>query len=59
MPELNGLEALRQIGRLAPKARSALMTGNPDDARLNGTLLVPIIRKPISLSALTDAFTAS
>lgn len=58
MPDLDGLEALRQIRELAPKARSALMTGNPDDARLNERLDIPVVRKPITLSALTDAFQA-
>jgi signal transduction histidine kinase/DNA-binding NarL/FixJ family response regulator len=56
MPGLDGLETLRQIGELAPSVRSALMTGNADDARLNGSLPVPVIRKPIDLNAVTNAF---
>jgi CheY-like chemotaxis protein len=55
MPGLDGLETLRQIGELAPSVRSALMTGNADDARLNGSLPVPVIRKPIDLNAVTNA----
>lgn len=56
MPDLDGLETLRLISELAPDCRAALMTGNADDPRLKQTFSVPVIRKPIDLAIVTDAF---
>ena len=56
MPQLDGLETLRRINQLAPNARTALMTGNADDARLTKGLPVPVIRKPINLDLVANAF---
>ena len=56
MPQLDGLETLRRINQLAPNARTALMTGNADDARLTKSLPVPVIRKPINLDLVANAF---
>jgi len=56
MPQLDGLETLRRINQLAPKARTALMTGNAEDARLIKGLPVPVIRKPINLDLVANAF---
>ena len=59
MPQLDGLETLRRINKLAPKARTALMTGNAEDARLSKALPVPVIRKPINLDLVANAFRLS
>jgi CheY-like chemotaxis protein len=56
MPELDGLETLRHIGELAPNARAALMTGNAEDARLAKNPPVPIVRKPLNLARVSEAF---
>jgi signal transduction histidine kinase len=56
MPGLDGLEALREIRRLAPQARVALMTGNSDDHRLANDLDIPLLRKPLDLKLLAHAF---
>ncbi len=56
MPGLDGLETLARIGKLAPGARAALMTGNADDARLAKETRVPIIRKPLSVEGLAKLF---
>jgi signal transduction histidine kinase len=56
MPQLDGLETLRRITKLAPKARTALMTGNADDNRLSKSSSVPVIRKPIDLDLVASAF---
>jgi signal transduction histidine kinase/ActR/RegA family two-component response regulator len=56
MPQLDGLETLRRITKLAPKVRTALMTGNADDTRLSKTSSVPVIRKPINLDLVASAF---
>ena len=56
MPGLDGLATLERIGKLAPGARTALMTGNADDARLAEEQRVPIIRKPLSIASLAKAF---
>lgn len=56
MPGLDGLETLQRIGELAPGARTALMTGNADDARLAREKRVPVIRKPLSVESLAKVF---
>ncbi len=56
MPGLDGLETLARIGKIAPDARAALMTGNADDARLSKENRVPIIRKPLSVESLAKVF---
>lgn len=56
MPGLDGLATLERMGKLAPGARTALMTGNADDARLAKAKRVPIIRKPLSVESLAKAF---
>ena len=56
MPGLDGLATLERIGKLAPKARTALMTGNADDTRLARERHVPIIRKPLSVESLAKVF---
>ena len=56
MPGLDGLATLERMGTLAPGARTALMTGNADDARLAKAKRVPIIRKPLSIESLAKAF---
>ena len=55
MPGMDGLEALRAIGKIAPSARAALMTGNSDDDRLVSNLGIPLIRKPLDLQSLARA----
>ena len=52
MPKLNGLETLRAIEKVAPRARQLLMTGYADDIRLADSADVPLIRKPIDLAKL-------
>ena len=59
MPQLDGLETLRRINKLAPRARTALMTGNAEDARLIKAAPVPVIRKPINLDLVANAFRVS
>lgn len=56
MPGLDGLATLEKMGDLAPGARTALMTGNADDARLAKARRVPVIRKPLSIESLARAF---
>ena len=56
MPGLDGLATLERISTLAPGARTALMTGNADDARLAKARRVPVIRKPLSIESLAKAF---
>jgi signal transduction histidine kinase len=48
MPGLDGLATLERMGTLAPGARTVLMTGNADDARLAKAKRVPVIRKPLN-----------
>jgi signal transduction histidine kinase/ActR/RegA family two-component response regulator len=57
MPGLDGLETLRRVGAHAPGARTALMTGNADDARLVRHPGLRVIRKPLSPETLAKAFT--
>ena len=59
MPQLDGLETLRRINKLAPRARTALMTGNAEDARLIKAAPVPVIRKPINLDLVANAIRLS
>jgi signal transduction histidine kinase len=59
MPKLNGVEALAQIERLAPRARCVLMTGYADDERLTETPNFAIVRKPIDMVKLSAAFDAA
>ena len=56
MPGLDGLETLRRLGKLAPDARTALMTGNADDTRLAKQERIPILRKPLSVEGLAKIF---
>lgn len=56
MPGLDGLATLRRLADLAPGARTALMTGNADDARLAESPEMPIIRKPLSPESLATVF---
>ena len=56
MPRLNGLETLRKVRGIAPKARQVLMTGFADDCRLIKNSEVAVIRKPIDMSRLGSAF---
>ena len=56
MPGLDGLETLRRLGKLTPGARTALMTGNADDARLSKTPGLPVLRKPLNPETLAKAF---
>ena len=56
MPGLDGLETLRRLGKLSPGARTALMTGNADDARLTKSAGLKVIRKPLSPETLAKAF---
>ena len=56
MPDMDGLETLGSIGEIAPSARGVLMSGNIDDLRLENQLDVPLVRKPIDLEALQEAF---
>jgi len=58
MPGLDGVETLNQIKRHSPKSRAALMSGNADDARLTRPLPFPVIRKPVDLSLMANAFRA-
>ncbi|WP_057884151.1 response regulator [Tsuneonella troitsensis] len=56
MPEMDGLETLQSIGQIAPSARGVLMSGNVTDSRLEKQVEVPVVRKPINLEALEEAF---
>lgn len=56
MPGLDGLATLERMAKLAPGARTALMTGNADDARLAQEKHIAIIRKPLSIASLAKAF---
>ena len=56
MPQLNGLETLREIAKIAPGTRRALMTGFADDSKLADNAEVAVIRKPIDLNKLSGAF---
>jgi signal transduction histidine kinase/AmiR/NasT family two-component response regulator len=56
MPGMDGLEVLQAIARIAPDARVALMTGNSDDYRIDRNLGVPLLRKPLDLKLLAQAF---
>ena len=56
MPKLNGLETLREIAKIAPGTRRALMTGFADDSKLADNADVAVIRKPIDLNKLSGAF---
>jgi signal transduction histidine kinase len=56
MPDMDGLETLAEIGKLAPAARTVLMTGTADDLRLGSRLTVPLVRKPLNPDALGRAF---
>lgn len=56
MPGLDGLATLEKVERLVPGARTALMTGNADDARLARQKRVPVIRKPLNIESLCKAF---
>ena len=56
MPKLNGLETLRKVREIIPRARQVLMTGFADDCRLTENSEVAVIRKPINLTKLSSAF---
>lgn len=56
MPEMDGSETLRLIGEADPRVRAVLMSGNVDDQRLEKEIQRPLVRKPIDLDLLTDAF---
>lgn len=56
MPDLDGLETLARIEELAPGLKTALMTGNADDPRLNENTAVTILRKPLTREALAAFF---
>ena len=56
MPGLDGLQTLLRIAKLAPGARTALMTGNADDARLAKQKNIPILRKPLNVENLAKIF---
>jgi signal transduction histidine kinase len=56
MPGMDGLEALGAITKIAPDVRVALMTGNSDDYRIDKDLGIPLLRKPLDLSLLAEAF---
>ena len=58
MPGMNGLETLREISKLAPAARTVLMTGNAEDARLCEKLDIPLVGKPLDPNELARAFRA-
>lgn len=59
MPGLDGLETLRRLCQLDPRAHTALMTGNADDPRLSNEGQISILRKPIKLEALAEVFERS
>lgn len=56
MPGLDGLETPRQVEKLSGNARVALMTGFADDIQLSGNEHIPVVRKPINLRKVSDAF---
>lgn len=56
MPGLDGLETLRRLAKLTPGARTALMTGNADDARLTDHVDTNVIRKPLNPASLSRIF---
>ncbi|NER07791.1 MAG: 2-dehydropantoate 2-reductase [Okeania sp. SIO3C4] len=45
MPELNGLDFLRQVSRLAPRTKKILFTGKPDLDSVQPELLLPLVKK--------------
>ena len=58
MPRLNGLETLRKLQKIVPRARQGMMTGYADDQRLIVADEVRIIRKPIDFAKLAALFEA-
>jgi len=54
MPQLNGLETLREVKKIAPRALPVLMTGYADDVRLIENASIPVIRKPIDINRLSS-----
>lgn len=56
MPGMNGLEALREISKVAPHTRAVLMTGNSEDIRLDSNVMIPLVLKPLNLQMLARAF---
>ncbi|WP_133364969.1 response regulator [Qipengyuania sediminis] len=56
MPGLDGLATLRRLATLTPGARTALMTGNADDARLGDCADTTVVRKPLNAEALARIF---
>jgi signal transduction histidine kinase/response regulator RpfG family c-di-GMP phosphodiesterase len=58
MPKLNGLETLREVEKLAPRAQQVLMTGYADDLRLAENSGFPILRKPIDMEKLSSVLLA-
>ncbi len=56
MPGLDGVETLRRLGKLSPGARTVLMTGNADDARLAKSPGLFVVRKPLNPEMLAKAF---
>ena len=55
MPGLDGIETLRQVKKLAPAARFALMTGYADELKLAGNEDIPVVRKPVDIVKLRAA----
>ena len=55
MPHINGLDTLREIGRIAPGVRRFLMTGYADDSRIDQDCELPVLRKPIDIARLRAA----
>ncbi|MEO7654262.1 MAG: response regulator [Sphingomicrobium sp.] len=52
MPDMDGLETLRALTKLAPEARMALMTGYADEGLLGADVEFPVLRKPLDVAAL-------
>jgi CheY-like chemotaxis protein len=56
MPGINGLETLKQIAKLAPTARLALMTGFAEEALLCKDQKIPVVRKPVDMRKVATIF---
>jgi len=56
MPDLDGLETLREVEKVAPHTQVALMTGYAEDLRAANNEKFPVVRKPINLKSLAEIF---
>lgn len=59
MPEMDGVEFLEETLELQPQAKRLLLTGSPDEPRvqaaLRAGLVVQVLAKPVSSAALREA----